>query len=290
MAIILIRTVIVDVWVKVAVRVLASFASIAGWVFSAGLITLIPEILLSKYNIGGYNREITREQLIKQRNVCIDSVIKEMLKTRNPNSTVTYLSIESQDDKYITPLITPEFIYNLCLINFHITHPDDVIAIGHTGIDKVEEEQILNEYLSFITINSAGQRVFINNYNDLSVLSSLNNMIGHDSTLPKDDDSAPPILENMSDVIQQKVDYLLYDIKSLDIPSSLIASNKDLYVLMASISMVSMLSFMLYLLFCNYCSPHYKSIGLLIACVFIACSSLSLHYIWLKVFKSRIKK
>ena len=61
-----VRSYVSNMILKLSTTILFRIASMATIVLNIGLITLIPDILLNTYNVGGFNNEITRE-MIKER-------------------------------------------------------------------------------------------------------------------------------------------------------------------------------------------------------------------------------
>ena len=299
-ALLIVRTVVVEMIIKTVTKILVSLSQIINIVLSIGIITIIPDILLAKYNIGGYNREITREILSKQRTDFINKLIRETLHSQSPSSSppsssslsseLSFLSINNNNDEknndaaaYITPIITPEYIYSLCLLNFHTTHlNDDVINIGHVGIDPEEEGELIREYLSHLRINSAGQRIF-NNNNFSPLISSLNDMVVDNDTskTTTTDDNSAATLENMSENIKKRIDNIvIYDYKSLDTSQWIIANNYDLYILLASILIAFILCYYSRLLLCQFCKIKITVIFLF--------TFICLYLIWVKFFKNKM--
>ena len=294
-ALLVIRAVVVEMFIKTITKILVSFSQIINIVLSIGIITIIPDILLAKYNIGGYNRELSRQHLSTQRTEFINKLIREALQSQSPSSSsssalsseLSFMAINNNNDTdsnetYITPLITPEYIYSLCLLNFHNTQPPpDIIKIGHVGIDPEEEHNLIQEYLSFLEINSLGQRIINNDttttttFSSSFPISSLNNMV----MSPEKEPIAT--LENMPEVIKKKVDdIVIYDYKSLDTSQWMIANNFDLYFLFISILLALVLCYHLGNLICNFCKIKVTLIYFLIF--------ISLYIFWYKFFKNNI--
>lgn len=156
----LIRTQLANLSLKLSLRFLSVFAASASFVFAIGLITLVPDIVLSMYNVGGFNNELTREMVDGKKRQIIDKTIDIVLK----NWGQMYLPlVRDPADNYASPLITPEFVYNLGVVNFVKMYPDLRVNIGHTGIPENHLQRVAFEYLAALTVNSAGQTIDKNN-------------------------------------------------------------------------------------------------------------------------------
>lgn len=154
------RLVINELTIKMAIKILTSISTAANVLFAITIITIIPDIILSYYNIGGFNNEITREQIDKRRKATLDNFLRANVEQYD--NALNYMVIDNGD--YVSPIITPEFVYYLCLINFLKHNPDKVIDISHNGLGSEEErEDIAQEYLKLLKVNSIGQTI---NYDD----------------------------------------------------------------------------------------------------------------------------
>ena len=144
---------------RVAVKILASASSAVSGVFAVGLVTMIPDLLLSIYNIGGYNNEITRQDIETRKQAIIEEMLHSLIE--DYQTSVSYLTIynKNKNTKFISPFITPEFLYNLCLINFITKNPDLTTDIGFDGIDPDQYFDMIEHYLLNLKINSAGQYI-----------------------------------------------------------------------------------------------------------------------------------
>ena len=158
------RLVINELTIKLAIKLLKFVSSTSNVLFAVSLITMIPDIVLGYYNIGGFNNEITRKQIDERRKLLIDNLLKTNIEQYE--NTLNYIVLD--DGKYISPIITPEFIYYLCLINFLKYNSDQKINICHNGLGPEEErEQIALEYLSLLKVNSIGLTIkYTDNDND----------------------------------------------------------------------------------------------------------------------------
>lgn len=152
----LIRTQLINLSLKLSLRILIAFSSTASFIFAFGIVTAIADIFLTIYNVGGFNNEVTREMIDEKKrqmiNQTIDSVMKDWGQIYIP-------IIRDPIDDYACPMINPEFLYNLCIINFLQMYPNELENIGNMGISEVEVQNIALEYLSQLTINSAGQTI-----------------------------------------------------------------------------------------------------------------------------------
>ena len=157
------RLVINELTIKLAARLLTFVASSANILFTITMITVIPDIVLSYYNIGGLNNELTREQLDIYRKSSLDNLLKTNL--TQYDDMLNYIIIDNGN--YISPIITPEFIYYLCIINFLKYNPEKAIDICHNGLGTEEDrEEISQEYLKFLKVNSIGQNINYTNDKD----------------------------------------------------------------------------------------------------------------------------
>ena len=156
------RAVINDLTVKLATKMLTFVSSAANVLFAITIVTLIPDILLSYYNVGGFNNEITREQLNIRRKMYLDNLLKSNIaQFRN---TLDYVVLDDGD--YASPVITPEFIYHLCLLNFLEKNPEQNITICYNALGPEEErEQVALEYIKWLKVNSVGQMIQYENTN-----------------------------------------------------------------------------------------------------------------------------
>ena len=151
----IVRTIILDISVKTTIKALALTSTVASGILAVGIITLVPDMLLGIYNIGGYNNEISRDHLNEMRKQHINNLLNAML--TEYKDMIDYIYIDQNN--YVSPLITPEFIYNLCLIQFLISNPEKRAVIGFNGINQKKHIDLVNEYLTQLTVNSAGQYI-----------------------------------------------------------------------------------------------------------------------------------
>lgn len=161
----LVRTVLIDFGLKATINALKCITSMASGVFAVGLITLVPDILMNIYNVGGYNNEITREYLDERRDTLLDFFLKQTLaEFAELGPVLNYL--QTPDSRYVTPLITPEIVFKLGLINFVESNPQLNKEIGYNWVDEEAQFEIVqNDYLSFLTTNSLGQKIDYDNEN-----------------------------------------------------------------------------------------------------------------------------
>lgn len=147
------RMVINELTIKLAAKLLTFIASTANIFFTVTIITIIPDLILSYYNIGGFDNELTREQIEKRRKSTLDNILKVNMKQYD--DALNFIVV---DDDYISPIITPEFVYKLCLYNFLKHNPDKAIDICHNGLGPEEDREDLSlEYLKLLKVNSVGQ-------------------------------------------------------------------------------------------------------------------------------------
>ena len=162
MTCLLIKTVLMDFGLKAAINALKCVSSMASGFLAVGLITMVPDILMSYYNVGGYNNEITREHLDIRRAALLDSFLKQSV--AEFGSLLTYLRTS---DGYVTPLITPEFVFNLGIVSFLESNPHLKTDIGYNGVDpEAQFDIVTNDYLSLLTTNSVGQKISYENENN----------------------------------------------------------------------------------------------------------------------------
>ena len=137
------RLVISELTIKLATKLLTFISSAANVLFAVTIITVIPDIILSYYNIGGFNNEITRKQIDKRRKLTLDNLLKTNIKQFD--NMLNYVIVDNGN--YVSPIITPEFVYHLCLINFLKHNPDKAIDICHDGLGPEDDrEDISQEY------------------------------------------------------------------------------------------------------------------------------------------------
>ena len=144
---------------RVAVKILATTSSAVSVIFAVGLVTVIPDLLLSIYNVGGYNNEITRQDVETRKKSAIEAILRSLIE--DYRTSISYFTVynRNKDTKIISPFITPEFLYNLCLINFITKNPDQNTDIGFDGIDSEQHYDMMEQYLLDMKINSAGQYI-----------------------------------------------------------------------------------------------------------------------------------
>ena len=197
----LIRSLISDLCIQLATRALAVASSVASAVFAVSIITMVPDFLISYYNICGFNNEITRSQVDERKRLLVDQMLRYLLDTHK--GSLSYINIVNEDDDhYISPLITPEYIYSLCILNFINEFPEKKITVGFNGIDPVKQIDISTEYIIALTENSAGQRI--------DLLGNKNNA----SFTNNDNVSSPPDQRNNNNKVNE---------------NSLLSGNRDIY-------------------------------------------------------------
>ena len=211
--------------INVTARLLLMASSALNVVFSVGIITLIPDILLRMYNIGGFNNEISREGLESMRkalNAHMLSYIAEDFDTSLP-----YVIMGNKDDQhdrqFASPLITPEFVYNNCIIHFVSTYPHLKEAIGFNGTQPERFMEVTSEYLSLLKVNSLGQKIGVeipDNSTRSITTTTVDQYIRQNEEMEKE---LQKILNKnvFTDLIENKSQYM----------ASIIQSDTDLYVL-----------------------------------------------------------
>ena len=160
----LIRTQLTNLTIKLSVRILAAASNAASIVFAVGIVTAIADIFLTIYNVGGFNNEITREMVDEKKreiiNQTVDCVLRDWGRLYVP-------IIRDPNDEYASPFINPEFLYNVCIINFSKMYPNELDSIGDMGISEINVQNVALEYLSYLTVNSAGQTIAEYRENDV---------------------------------------------------------------------------------------------------------------------------
>ena len=160
----LIRTQLTNLTIKLSVRILAAASNAASIVFAVGIVTAIADIFLTIYNVGGFNNEITREMVDEKKreiiNQTVDCVLRDWGRLYVP-------IIRDPNDEYASPFINPEFLYNVCIINFSKMYPNELDSIGNMGISEINVQNVALEYLSYLTVNSAGQTIAEYRENDV---------------------------------------------------------------------------------------------------------------------------
>lgn len=289
-SILILRAIVTEVWVQIAIKSLTMLSQATNIIGFIGLIGLIPEILLSKYNVGGYNRELLRNHLEIQRRATMEQSIKQISSEQHKKrkdflSPLEYISIQSNSVNgksldILSPLVTPEFIYNLCIINFHSTYPENVNDIGRNGLDPTEEYEMVYTYLSFLKINSAGQHIMIHDDNDLSMTETLNNIIISKERKLPEMKNPEYTLNHSTEIIINEIDKHCYDYKSINPTQKFIARNYDLILLVLCIFLSVAFCFSLYRIICKYCKIPVVSI---IVSGIMLKTFLILYYIWYKI-------
>ena len=154
-----IRSLITDVCIKTAIRFLALASSVATAVFAVSVITVIPDFLISYYNLYGFNNEITKNHIKARKKIHVDEMLKYFVESHR--TSLSYINVINREksEHYTSPLITPEYIYQLCLLNFIEENPSQKINIGITGINPEEHLKVSMFYLQSLSVNSAGQYI-----------------------------------------------------------------------------------------------------------------------------------
>ena len=267
-----VRAVLTEVWVQLALKAFAVLKSLTGVLGGIGLITLIPDILLQRYNVGGYNKELTREQLDAVRNQNFKMILKNMSFNGQDEisymAPLSYISItDNKGNEFISPLVTPEFIYNICLVNFHSNFSEeDVNKMGRTGIKPEMEFELLEEYLFALEVNSIGQR--LDGWKDVETNEfTITHAVASIIDSEKEGDvptEAVKAFDIASEIIRNEVEkhcsaFRDIDLKSTQMKYQLIGKNYDLAVLALVAVLALILSYVSYDFLCHYCSKYYKN-------------------------------
>ena len=161
------RAVLNQLTIKLAVKMLTLISSAANVLFAVTFVTLIPDIVFAYYNIGGYNNEITRQHLNQQRKLNLEHLLKSSLRQYG-DQLVNYVVLNDGD--YVSPVVTPELIYYLCLLNFLKQNPDKAVDICHTALANDDEyEEVALHYINCLEINAVGQRIVYNSLDKTNV-------------------------------------------------------------------------------------------------------------------------
>ena len=198
----LIRSLISDICIQVATRALAVASSVASAIFAVSIITMVPDFLISYYNICGFNNEISRNQIDERKRILVDQLLKYLLESHDKTS-MTYINIVNEDKgtHYISPLITPEYIYNLCILNFINKYPEKKITIGFNGIDPIAHYELSTEYITSLTENSAGQRIdLLANRNSTTNTNADTTISATDNTTVKYNNNSKNFIINDTDI------------------------------------------------------------------------------------------
>lgn len=287
------KAIVSEVSFQIAIKCIIALKSVANAFGSFGLLLLVPEILLSVYNVGGYNREIDRDQLTRLRQESLKAILKGMNFSRDDDdddddarssffAPLSFISVVPEDAanndgggggnlNVVSPLVTPELVYNLCLVNFHSNFPKYSNEIGRTGLDPNEGVELTCEYLSLLKVNSVGQRLLYetnddnDDYNDeTSVIDTVDDIVQTDgeSFSPRFSSLKPfQVLENSSEIIQKEIDVYAsdYDYKSAAWKYQCVGKNYDL-ILLSLVAFLALVIGMLALLFsCYYCNFFHKN-------------------------------
>jgi len=252
-----ITTVVKDMCLNVAVKVLTTASRVFSGVFSVAVLTLIPEILLGVYNIGGFNNEITRNQIEDRKQQLVNDTLISLID--NFRDSLSYVTINNKNSKYISPLITPEYIYTLCIIEFIYQNPELKITIGYNGINQEELLTLIDEYLLNLEVNSVGQ------YIDYSLPSEY--ML---DSIPKEQNPEEGEGEHS---FQSKLQLRLLNNSFLARSNRMIILNRDLYLLMLSLVFIFMAGLL--------CIFDYNKIITIIMFLLGTCC-ISLWTIWFK--------
>ena len=164
------RVVINEMTLKMAIRMLSFISSAANILFTVTLVTMIPEFIFTYYNVGGFNNEISRESLNERRQHYLENLLKTTVEQCGDQLT-RYVVVD--DGEYVSPVLTPEFIYYLCLMNFLKHNPDKNTDISHTGIATDDEyEEIALDYIKCLEVNAVGQKIIYDHNEEENVINS----------------------------------------------------------------------------------------------------------------------
>ena len=142
---------------KLTIKMLTFISSAANILFAVTLVTILPDILLSYYNVGGFNNEITRKNLNERRKLTLQSILKHA-NEQYGDQLMNFVVLNNGE--YVSPIISPEFIYNLCLLNFLERYPDKGADICHNGLANEDKyERVALDYIQNLEINILGQRI-----------------------------------------------------------------------------------------------------------------------------------
>ena len=153
--IMVIQSGLVKFGIDIAVKFLAGVSTTGGVIALISLAFLPLEILASVYNWGGYNNEMHRSFIDKERRELQTLLMKDYAHM----SHVDFLSITTEGGgDFVTPNITPEIIYYVALSAFIQRFPNLEEELRKKALQDsylMTEE----EYLSQLTHNSLGQKI-----------------------------------------------------------------------------------------------------------------------------------
>ena len=321
------RAIVSEVSIQLAIKCITILTSIFNIHWAFVVLLLIPEILLGVYNVGGYNREIDRERINKIRSENVRAILTNINFGGNDDNSslfqisksflapLSYISItlSDNDDKnnnnnnIISPLITPELIYNMCLVNFHSKFPKYINEIGRTGLNPNEGIELAFEYLSLLKVNSIGQYLYkFDEIDDINITETVDNVMKNEKKTPtsqyfqysnNDNNSSPSlipseILDNSSEIVKKEVDFYCgeYDYESIQWKSQCIGKNHDLVVLILVMFLTFIIGILAYIFSCKYCEYFYENKYNIrfVAGIVIAISFSSLSF-WFLIFGKTIE-
>lgn len=252
-----VRVVVNELTIKMAIKMLTFISSAANAIFAVTLFTMIPDILLTYYNIGGFNNEISREHLIERRKFVLESLLKSSLE-QHGDLLINYIVLD--DGRYVSPIITPEFIYHLCLLNFLKSYPDKAVDICHNALASDDEyESVALDYIKHLKINALGQRIV---YND----NDNNNDIENKINLAEDDNTVfiNNIIKSKNNNNNKNTNYNLIDLT--------IKYQIDIYLIIIGTILLLLVSFILLM------GSHHT-----LACILLY-NSILFYLLWFTVF------
>ena len=147
-----IRVGLIEYGLSMAASALELAASSMSMVFAVSVVTHITDIALAAYNVGGFNNELTRDMMTKQR---------QRLQTTFLTSMKLNEDFVVVNESYATPLVTPEFVFRLLVHRFLLEYPQHSQQVSGDCIAPsiAMELDLVHEYLAALTHNSIGQRI-----------------------------------------------------------------------------------------------------------------------------------
>ena len=144
---------LVELGTTMALEVLSALSSSISIIFAFSLLSQLADIPLAVLNIGGFNNEITRDFIDRQRQAVQTNLLTSLKNTHE--------FINLNDGEYVTPLITPDLLFRVCVNQFLSEYPHHAVTVGHDCISPTLqlELDLVQEYLTHLTHNSLGQRI-----------------------------------------------------------------------------------------------------------------------------------
>ena len=162
-----IRYGLVEFGTTMAVELISAVSSSISIVFAFSLVSQLADIPLALLNIGGFNNELTREFMNQQR-----EAVQTGLLTSLKNSTHDFIIL---NDEYVTPLVTPELLFRVCVSHFIREFPHHTVTVGHDCISPSIglELDLIQEYLDHLTHNCLGQPIIEQEQEELESLETI---------------------------------------------------------------------------------------------------------------------